>query len=119
MTPATLTLTAEQKTFFHAHGYLVLPTLTTPDEVARLRVAYDRIFAERAGRAEGNQYDLAGTDEEGEKPSLPQILSPSKYAPELAESFALKNAEATEIFDPAMVPKGVDPLALAARLTRG
>ena len=35
MTPATLTLTAEQKTFFHAHGPLVLPVLPTPDEVAR------------------------------------------------------------------------------------
>jgi hypothetical protein len=57
-----------------------------------MRAAYDRIFAERAGRDEGNQFDLGGTDEEGKEAALPQILNPAKYAPELLEGKYLKNA---------------------------
>jgi ectoine hydroxylase-related dioxygenase (phytanoyl-CoA dioxygenase family) len=49
-----------------------------------VRQIYDRLFAERAGRADGNQFDLAGTDEEDKEATLPQILGPVKYAPELA-----------------------------------
>lgn len=80
----TLTLTPQQIEFFHTQGYLCLDTITTPEEVARLRDAYDRIFAQRAGREEGNQFDLAGPDEDEKTASLPQILNPRKYAPELA-----------------------------------
>ena len=50
---------------------------------------YDRLFQQQAGRAEGNQFDLAGTDEEGNKAKLPQILNPPKYAPEI-DSFEMK-----------------------------
>ncbi|NIP93962.1 MAG: phytanoyl-CoA dioxygenase family protein, partial [Akkermansiaceae bacterium] len=39
----------------------------TPEDVAFLREIYDRLFAERRGREEGNQFDLAGTDEEGKE----------------------------------------------------
>ena len=50
-----------------------------------MRDAYDRIFSARAGREEGNQFDLGGADQEGEEANLPQILNPAKYAPELKE----------------------------------
>ncbi len=88
----TVTLTAEQIAFFHANGYLAIEALTTQEEVARMRVVYDRLFAARTGREEGNQFDLAGADEEGEEAKLPQILGPSKYEPELANSLYLTNA---------------------------
>ena len=78
-----ITLTQEQIDFFHREGYLAIPAITTQEEVARLRVIYDRLFARNAGRDEGNQFDLAGTDEEGKEQSLPQLLNASKYAPEL------------------------------------
>jgi ectoine hydroxylase-related dioxygenase (phytanoyl-CoA dioxygenase family) len=61
--------------------------------VERLRAIYDRIFAERAGRDVGDQFDLAGADEEGKAATLPQILNPSKYAPELLEAAYRANAE--------------------------
>lgn len=77
------TLTQEQIDFYHREGYLVLEAITTPAEVAWLRGIYDRLFASRAGREEGNQFDLGGTDEEGKEATLPQILNPPKYAPEL------------------------------------
>ncbi len=87
-------LTDEQIAFFQQEGYLAIDALTTPEDVAELRVIYDRIFEQRAGRDEGNQFDLAGTDEEGRKAALPQILNPAKYAPELLESVLIRNATA-------------------------
>lgn len=88
----TITLTPEQRAFFHANGFLSLDAITTPEEVAQMRVAYDRIFSQRAGREEGNQFDLAGADEEGKEAALPQILNPRKYAPELADTLYETNA---------------------------
>lgn len=88
----TVTLTPEQIAFFHENGYLALPAITTEEELEVMRAAYDRIFAERAGREEGNQFDLAGTDDDDDEPDLPQILNPSKYAPELRDTLARANA---------------------------
>jgi ectoine hydroxylase-related dioxygenase (phytanoyl-CoA dioxygenase family) len=92
MPAPTLTLKSEQVTFFKEQGYLSLPAITTPEEVEWLREIYDRLFAMRAGREEGNQFDLAGTDEEDKEATLPQILRPSKYAPELKEGIYRANA---------------------------
>jgi ectoine hydroxylase-related dioxygenase (phytanoyl-CoA dioxygenase family) len=88
----TITLTPEQIAFYHENGYLTLDAITTPEEVEMLRGAYDRLFSSRAGREEGNQFDLAGTDEEGKEAALPQILSPSQYAPEMRDILARANA---------------------------
>jgi ectoine hydroxylase-related dioxygenase (phytanoyl-CoA dioxygenase family) len=77
---------------FHTEGFLALPSLTDQEDVARLRESYDRIFNDLAGRDRGDQFDLAGTDEEGKKQALPQILHPAQYAPEMNESLLLVNA---------------------------
>lgn len=94
MPKATITLSAEQIDFYHREGYLTLPAITTPEEVERLREIYDRLFAMRAGREVGDQFDLAGADEEDKPATLPQIIDPVKYAPELAEAFYRANAQA-------------------------
>lgn len=86
MTKSCSSLSAEQIASFRRDGYLAIEAITSAKELAWMREVYDRLFAERAGRDEGNQFDLAGTDEEGVPASLPQILSPSKYAPELKET---------------------------------
>jgi hypothetical protein len=88
----TIKISAEQIEFFHREGYLAIDAITTPEEVARIRESYDRLFQERAGRREGNHFDLAGSDEEGAEAKLPQILWPSKYAPELANTLYRANA---------------------------
>jgi ectoine hydroxylase-related dioxygenase (phytanoyl-CoA dioxygenase family) len=88
----TVILTQEQSDFYHREGYLALDAITTQEEVAMMRQAYDRIFAARAGREEGNQFDLAGPDEEDAPAALPQILNPAKYAPELKEGLFRVNA---------------------------
>lgn len=90
----TVTVTPAQVKFFHEHGFLAVDRITTGDEVERLQAAYDRIFAERCGREEGNQFDLGGSDEDGKPAALPQILNPLKYAPELGEVMARVNARA-------------------------
>jgi len=86
-------LTQEQIDFYHENGYLALDTLVSEQELEIMRAAYDRIFSERAGRDVGDQFDLAGTDEEGKEPALPQILGPSKYAPELAQGEYRRSAD--------------------------
>ena len=60
----SLQLTQAQIDFYHREGYLTLPALTTPEELQEIGAIYDRLFAERVGRDEGNQFDLAGTDED-------------------------------------------------------
>ena len=85
-------LTEEQIDFFWENGFLAVEQISSPEEIEIMRAAYDRIFSERAGREEGNQFDLAGTDEDGKPASLPQILNPGKYASELKGTLAEANA---------------------------
>ncbi|MCW8129172.1 MAG: phytanoyl-CoA dioxygenase family protein [Planctomycetota bacterium] len=90
----TVTLTDEQVAFFRREGYLAIPSITSPEELARLREIYDGLFSSKAGRDDGNQFDLGGTDEEGKEAVLPQILNPRKYAPELEHTLYAANAAA-------------------------
>src|SRR5436190_22234361 len=85
-------LTREQIDFFHREGYLAIPSLVPPDEILWLRDIYDRLFSQRAGRSDGNQFDLGGTDEEGKEPVLLQILNAKRYAPELEKGKFRENA---------------------------
>ncbi len=87
-----IVLTREQIEQFHRDGFLALERLMDPEEVAWAREIYDRLFAQRAGREFGDQFDLGGPDTEGEVAVLPQILNPAKYAPELKEGRYRKNA---------------------------
>jgi ectoine hydroxylase-related dioxygenase (phytanoyl-CoA dioxygenase family) len=89
-----MTLTDEQVSFFHENGFIALDPITDDAELAWLRGVYDRLFAERAGRENGDQFDLGGTDEEGKEAALPQILNPAKYAPELNDGKFLAVASA-------------------------
>ena len=102
MQEPTFHLTQDQIDFYRREGYLSIERLTTPEDVAKLRVSYDRIFDQQAGRDTGDQFDLAGTDEDGKKAALPQILNPAKYAPEMDESLLLANAKALvcDLFGP-------------------
>ena len=74
---------AEDIAFFHENGYVVLDPIATPEELIELRCIYDDLFQRRAGREEGMQFDLAGIDDEDKEATLPQILGPARFAPEL------------------------------------
>jgi hypothetical protein len=88
----TIQISPEQIEFFHTNGFLAIDAITTPQEIEMLREVYDRLFQIRAGRNEGDQFDLGGSDEEGQTAVLPQILGPSKYAPELLNTQHRVNA---------------------------
>jgi ectoine hydroxylase-related dioxygenase (phytanoyl-CoA dioxygenase family) len=94
MAEPTVQLNDAQIEFFHANGFLWIQQITTEEELAWIRDAYDRLFEQQTGREEGNQFDLAGTDEEGKTASLPQILNPFKYEPKLKDTVYRANVEA-------------------------
>ena len=87
-----VTLSDEQIAQFHHDGFLAVPQISNAAEIEMMRAAYDTIFQSKAGRESGDQFDLAGTDEEGKEAALPQILNPEKFAPELWDTQARANA---------------------------
>ena len=93
MIEPTIFLSEEQIHSFHEDGFLVLDAITTPVEVEQLREIYNRLFSDRTGWDQGSQFDLAGTDED-DQPRLPQLLGPSRFAPELKDTLYLANARA-------------------------
>jgi ectoine hydroxylase-related dioxygenase (phytanoyl-CoA dioxygenase family) len=90
----SIQITPEQKAFYQEQGYLVLPPLTDAAELATLRETCDRLISSGAGRKDGNQHDLTGADKQTDstKESVPQLLHPSRYAPELKETQVWDNA---------------------------
>ena len=89
---ATFSVTEEQVAFFHENGYLAIDRITTDEEIARMRKAYDRMFADRAGREDGMEFDLAGTDEESKEANLTQILDVRRYSEGLRDTLYERNA---------------------------
>jgi hypothetical protein len=86
-------LEPHQLSFFQHNGFLSLDAITTADEIERLRDVYERLFRQRVGWEDGNQFDLGG-DEQNDMPRLPQLLNPSQYAPELRRTSFVENAAA-------------------------
>jgi ectoine hydroxylase-related dioxygenase (phytanoyl-CoA dioxygenase family) len=87
-------LTAEQIAFYREHGYLAIDAIMPAEEIAMVKAIYDRLFNEDSGRADGDLYDLNGAREAGKKISIPQILQPGKYAPELLHTQMVANLKA-------------------------
>ncbi len=94
MIEPTIAISRGQIAFFRENGYLAIERITTDEEIETIRAAYDEIFKNRAGREEGNQFDLGGTNEEGKEAVLPQILEPMKYHPDLRNTLFEANAAA-------------------------
>src|SRR5207302_2312763 len=63
-------MTDEQRLFFEANGYLVIPGALSPEELGRVRAAADR--AEAAWRADPSRLGLR-------KPNLEQVQAPIEY----------------------------------------
>lgn len=79
-------LSANQIAHYRNEGFVALPSLTDPAEIAAISAIYDALFARRAGRELGEHFDLAGNDNDNAEPVLPQILWPSRHAPELLQT---------------------------------
>ena len=90
----TVELTPAQIAEFHERGFLSIPQISTPEEVEMLRGIFDRLFAQKAGRAEGAQFDMVTHDEDDQPQALPAIINPVNFAPELRETIFRTNAAA-------------------------
>jgi ectoine hydroxylase-related dioxygenase (phytanoyl-CoA dioxygenase family) len=95
MTETTATslapLTPDEVAAFHRDGFLVVPALTSAEEITCLQAIYDQLFAGERDFAAGDRLELAGIDDDGHE-TLPQIISPEKYAPELLHIQARERA---------------------------
>ncbi|HEY8455022.1 MAG TPA: phytanoyl-CoA dioxygenase family protein [Actinopolymorphaceae bacterium] len=100
-------LSPDQVAAFHRDGFLVIRQLTSPGEIEQLREIYDRLFSERRDFAAGDRLELAGIDSDGHE-TLPQILNPERYAPELAQMKARERgfAIARQLLGPDTVRMG-------------
>jgi ectoine hydroxylase-related dioxygenase (phytanoyl-CoA dioxygenase family) len=87
----TFSLTPAQVERFEQDGFLQLEAITDALEIARLADIYDELFDGRRAVAAGDRLELAG---DGERPVLPQIVNPERYAPELLDTQAHANATA-------------------------
>jgi ectoine hydroxylase-related dioxygenase (phytanoyl-CoA dioxygenase family) len=85
-----VSLSDEQVRRFEEHGFLRLEELTSSHEVLGLHDVYDRLFEPDTVVSDTDRIELA-RDAEG-RASLPQILNPDHYAPELLETTAYLNA---------------------------
>lgn len=94
-TTPKIELTPAQIAEFHERGFLCIPQISTPEEVALLRGVFDRLFAQKAGRSEGAQFDMVTHDEDDDQPqALPAIINPVNFAPELRDTIFRSNAAA-------------------------
>ena len=87
----TMRLTDEQVAFFAEHGYLVLDQVMEDDELEKVRAVYDELFANGAGRETGDFFDLGGDDTDGGPERLPQMMNPSRYAPQIIKGQFFEN----------------------------
>jgi 2-keto-3-deoxy-L-rhamnonate aldolase RhmA len=90
-------LSPEQVATFRRNGFLSVPQIAPPDEVAHLREIFHRLFEANVGWESGAQYDLVGTDGDDQPRKLPQLLDPVQFAPELATTRFRANALAIAV----------------------
>lgn len=82
---STFALTSDQLEFYREQGYVAISSVTTSEELQILRRIHDEMFEVKLGFGDGNHFDFAG-DETGGGFAYPQMLMPSNYRPELANT---------------------------------
>jgi ectoine hydroxylase-related dioxygenase (phytanoyl-CoA dioxygenase family) len=64
-------------------GFVAIPELCGPSDLAKIRTTLRSLFRRRVGRDEGTQFDMLGLDVDTSEVRQPQIIKPSVAAPEL------------------------------------
>ena len=94
----SMALSNAQKERLKENGFLTIAGFADASDLEVIRRTFDHLFAINAGWSEGNKFDLAGRDN-NRRPRLPQILKPSRYAPELRDlGVVCKAGEITKDF---------------------
>jgi ectoine hydroxylase-related dioxygenase (phytanoyl-CoA dioxygenase family) len=78
--------------FFREQGFLSIPALTTPEDVAKIRTTLEELFRMRKGEKEGAYTDLIESADHTDAITAPQILNPVNYAPTLRKTKCFQNA---------------------------
>jgi hypothetical protein len=79
-------LSSDQLEAYRRDGFLLIHGLSTPEEIASIRILYDRLFSERRGWDKGDLFDMVGRDDLNQGMALPQMLWPSRYEPALQQT---------------------------------
>ena len=85
-------VSADQLIALRRDGFLLVKGLSLDEEIASLRVLFDRLFAERRGWDAGDLFDMVGPDNPEQELAIPQLLRPSQYEPLLRQSKLASNA---------------------------
>jgi ectoine hydroxylase-related dioxygenase (phytanoyl-CoA dioxygenase family) len=84
-------LTESQLDAFRRDGFISMSSLADPQELASLAATCDQLFARQQDFKEGDRIELNRAD--GQQ-SLPQIVNPERYAPQLVQGQTWRNAQA-------------------------
>jgi Phytanoyl-CoA dioxygenase (PhyH) len=79
-------LSEDQLAAFRRDGFLLVKGLSSDEEIASLRVLFDRMFSERRGWEAGDLFDMIGLDSPEQELALPQLLRTSRYEPLLRQT---------------------------------
>jgi hypothetical protein len=110
-----LRLTDEQVASFHRDGFLRIDTLTDDAEIALLLGLYDELFERDSGFVAGDRIEL---NADVTRAPLPQVVNPERYAPQLIQGLAYRNAQAMarQLLGPDCVPTGNHAILKPARI---
>jgi ectoine hydroxylase-related dioxygenase (phytanoyl-CoA dioxygenase family) len=92
--PAQFALTSSQIASFERQGFLALDQVTSAGDLAAIRGTLENLFENRSGFAEGAFFDFAGARDQDGIFTLPQLLDPRSFAPDLLKSEFYHNAMA-------------------------
>ena len=70
---------------FEQNGFVSVEDVVAHDELLILRQTCTQLIENETGKDAGDQFDLAGSSRDLSKAKLPQIMTPSKYAPQLQD----------------------------------
>jgi hypothetical protein len=76
----------DQLVAFRRDGFILVEGLSSNEELAPLRVIFDRVFSERRGWDVGDLFDMIGMDTPEQELALPQLVWPSRYEPLLRQT---------------------------------
>jgi ectoine hydroxylase-related dioxygenase (phytanoyl-CoA dioxygenase family) len=77
---------------FHALGFMAMERITSEEDVGEIYQIVERLFQTKAGHREGAHFNFAGSEEDPDAPSIPQIVSPHTYAKRLKATRFYRNA---------------------------
>lgn len=86
-------LTTRHRNAFREQGYCIIRSALSRADITQVRMISAELYERKAGLQRGDFLDLAGDDSDPEAATLPQILMPVHYAPQLAQTNLRSAAE--------------------------